>query len=115
MGPGRVTSLLSTKQMPNMFHGLAIHKCHCGGDPLRGRASSAILDHLTRFGEDEQEKWKGTNGRKRGIKIAGLGKGRKDGVGRNIPARLDLFIYSFIQFTAIKSNQKQHNDKRQYS
>jgi len=26
-----------------------------------------------------------------------------------------IHIYIFIQFTAIKSNQKQHNDKRQYS
>jgi len=25
------------------------------------------------------------------------------------------FIHSFIQFAAIKPNQKQHNDKRQYS
>jgi len=26
-----------------------------------------------------------------------------------------VFIFIFIQFKAIKSNQKQHNDKRQYS
>jgi len=48
-------------------------------------------------------------------KNSGVRKGEKRWEGRNIPAKPDLFIYSFIQFTAIKSNQKQHNDKRQYS